>query len=376
MENRRTYVTVDIDAVKENFRQMEENLQPGTKLIAVVKANAYGHGAEALAAAVQDNPRIWGFATATVEEALELREGGIEKPIVILGYTFPEHCHQMVRQKLRPAVWKLAHAEAISRAAVQEGKTARIHLAVDTGMSRIGFADCRESVEVIRRIQKLPGIEIEGMFTHFARADEESLRPAEVQLQRYLDFARMLEEAGIAIPLKHCSNSAGILRFPEANLDAVRAGITIYGIYPSDDVEREPVRLRPVMEWKSHISYIKEVGAGVEVSYGGTYVTQGPTRIATIPVGYADGYPRSLSNKGYVLIWGQKAPILGRVCMDQFMVDVTGIPQAEDGDEVTLMGWDHGSCLSVDELGHLSGRFPYEFVCCISGRVPRVYLGQ
>lgn len=376
MENRRTYVTVDIDAVKENFRQMEKNLKPGTKIIAVVKANAYGHGADVLAGAIQENPRIWGFATATVEEALELRESGIRKPIVILGYTFPEHCHHLVHYELRPAVWKLDHAKAISRAAVQEGKTAKIHLALDTGMSRIGFPDSQESVELVREIQKLPGIEIEGMFTHFARADEVKLDPAELQLKRYLNFVQMLADQGIEIPIKHCSNSAGILRFPQANLDAVRAGITIYGIYPSDDVEREPVPLQPVMEWKSHISYIKEVGPGVEVSYGGTYVTQSTTRIATIPVGYADGYPRSLSNKGYVLIQGQKAPILGRVCMDQFMVDVSHIPQATDGDEVTLMGRDHGSYLSVDELGHLSGRFPYEFVCCISGRVPRVYLGQ
>lgn len=375
MENRRTYVTVDIGAVRENFRQMENNLKPQAKIIAVVKANAYGHGAAVLAGEIEENPRVWGFATATVEEAVELRESGITKPISILGYTFPENCGQLAHYDLRPAVWKLDHAREISQAAVEQGKKVFIHLAVDTGMSRIGFSDGRESLKEIQEIGKLPGLEIEGIFTHFARADEASLEPAREQLERYLSFLKLLEEAQIHVPLRHCSNSAGILRLPEANLDAVRAGITMYGIYPSDDVEREPVRLQPVMEWKSHISYIKEVGAGVEVSYGGTYVTEKPTRIATIPVGYADGYPRSLSNKGYVLVWGQKAPILGRVCMDQFMVDVTHIPQAADGDEVTLMGRDYGSVLTVDELGALSGRFPYEFVCCISSRVPRLYLG-
>lgn len=211
------------------------------------------------------------------------------------------------------------------------------------------------------------------MFTHFARADEADKSTAQKALQRYLAFADKLERAGIPIPLRHCSNSASILELPEAHLDMVRAGITIYGIYPSDEMDRKKNVLQPVMELKSHIAYIKKVPAGTPVSYGGTFVTERETRVATIPVGYGDGYPRSLSNKGYVLIGGQTAPIIGRVCMDQFMVDVTDI-EAHEQEEVTLLGKDGGAFLGIDELGRLSGRFPYEFACCINERVPRVYL--
>ena len=242
-------------------------------------------------------------------------------------------------------------------------------------MSRIGFADTEESVKEIEEMAKLPGLVLEGIFTHFARADEKDKSDAVSQLNRYLRFISLLQEAGISIPLRHCSNSAGILEMPEANMDAVRAGISMYGIYPSDEMDRNRIRLEPAMELKSHIVYIKEVPAGVPVSYGGTFVTDRPTRIATIPVGYADGYPRSLSSRGCVLIRGKRAPILGRICMDQFMADVTDIP-AEELDEVTLMGRDGEEFLSVDELGALSGRFPYEFVCDVSKRVPRIYVNE
>ena len=212
------------------------------------------------------------------------------------------------------------------------------------------------------------------MFTHFARADEYDRSPAMVQLERYLDFSRRVEEAGVEIPLHHCSNSAGIIRMPEANLNIVRAGITIYGIYPSSEVERDIVKLEPVMELKSHVTYVKDVPAGAAISYGGTYVADRKLRVATVPVGYADGYSRQLSNKGWVLIHGQKAPILGRVCMDQFMVDVTGIPDVKFGDRATLVGHDGDAYLSIDELAGLSGRFNYEFICDINKRVPREYL--
>ena len=230
-----------------------------------------------------------------------------------------------------------------------------------------------QGVKVSKIVSLTDDIKLNLACLLYTSADEADTAPAQRQLQRYLDFLEILSREGISIPIRHCSNSAGIIRLPQANLDVVRAGITIYGIYPSDEVEREPVHLQPVMEWKTHISYIKETGADVEVSYGGTFVTKEPARIATIPVGYADGYPRSLSGKGQVLIRGQRAPILGRICMDQFMVDVTHIPQAEDGDEVTLLGAQGDERITADELGRLSGRFPYEFVCCISKRVPRVY---
>ena len=369
----RVYAKIDLDAVEENFRLMKAGLKEGTKMIAVIKTDAYGHGALQIARLVEDYDYIWGYAAATVEEAVFLRENGIRKPILILGFTFPEDYEVMAEHEIRPAVFKLSMAKELSEAALRTGKTMKIHLALDTGMTRIGFADTEASVEVIKEIAKLPGLEIEGMFTHFARADEKDKTAARTQLKRYLDFAQLLEKAGVYIPLKHCSNSAGIMELQEANLDAVRAGITIYGIYPSDEMDREAMKLHPVMEIKSHIAYIKEVEAGVPVSYGGTYVTEKRTRIATIPVGYGDGYPRSLSNKGYVLLHGKQASILGRVCMDQFMVDVTDIP-AEELDEVTLMGVDGGAELSVDTMGHLSARFPYEFVCDVGKRIPRIYV--
>jgi alanine racemase len=241
-------------------------------------------------------------------------------------------------------------------------------------MTRIGFADKAESIPEIRKIQELSNIHIEGMFTHFAKADETDLQPAIVQMKRFQNFARTLEKEGISIPLLHCSNSAGIMRLEEAQMDLVRAGITIYGLYPSNEVDRNLLKLRPAMELKSTVSYVKDVPAGVGISYGGTYVTDKPIRVATIPVGYADGYPRSLSNKGYVLIHGKRAPILGRICMDQFMVNVTGIQDVNAGDQVTLIGNDGDACILMEELGDLSGRFAYEFACGISARVPRVYL--
>mgnify|MGYP000597885241 CR=1 FL=1 len=275
---------------------------------------------------------------------------------------------------VRIAVCDYETARKFNKAAEAAGKKGLIHLAADTGMTRIGFKDSEESLEEIRRIAALPNVEIEGLFTHFARADEYDRTPAMVQLKRYLDFADLLEKNGIHIPLHHCSNSAGIIRVPEANLNIVRAGITIYGIYPSEEVEKDIVMLKPVMSLKSHVSYVKDVEPGVQVSYGGTYTTDHVTKMATIPVGYADGYPRQLSNKGWVLIHGKKAPILGRVCMDQFMADVTEIDNVKKGDEVTLLGRDGDEFISIEEMGDLCGRFSYEFACDISPRVPRVYI--
>lgn len=371
----RVFAKIDLGAVRNNFFAMKEKLRDGTKIIAVVKADGYGHGAVPIARMAEPWDFIWGFAAATVEEAVELRLAGIKKPILILGCVFEEDYEKLTAYGIRPTVFQLSAARELSKTAVRTGTSLPVHLAVDTGMSRIGFADTEESVKEIEEMAKLPGLVLEGIFTHFARADEKDKSDAVSQLNRYLRFISLLQEAGISIPLRHCSNSAGILEMPEANMDAVRAGISMYGIYPSDEMDRNRIRLEPAMELKSHIVYIKEVPAGVPVSYGGTFVTDRPTRIATIPVGYADGYPRSLSSRGCVLIRGKRAPILGRICMDQFMADVTDIP-AEELDEVTLMGRDGEEFLSVDELGALSGRFPYEFVCDVSKRVPRIYVNE
>ena len=370
----RVKALISLDAVEYNFEQMKKNIKEGTKIVAVIKADAYGHGAVPIARMIQEYDYIWGFATATAQEALQLRRAGIRKPVLVIGLVFEEYYEKLVENEIRMAVCDYETARKFDEAAKKKGKKGLIHLAVDTGMTRIGFKDDKECLEEIRCIYELSDVRIEGLFTHFARADEYDRSPAMVQLKRYLDFAELLEKNGIHIPLHHCSNSAGIIRVPEANMDMVRAGITIYGIYPSDEVEKDIVKLKPVMELKSHVSYVKDVQPDTEVSYGGTFVTSRPTRMATIPVGYADGYPRQLSGKGWVLIHGKKAPICGRVCMDQFMVDVTEISDVKTGDEVTLLGRDGDEFISADTLGDLSGRFSYEFVCDINKRVPRIYL--
>ena len=370
----RVCAVISLDAVEENFKNMRANTNPKTRMIAVVKTDGYGHGAVPVAKLVEDYDYIWGFAVATAEEAQILKRNQIQKPILILGYTFEEHFEMLVRLDIRPVVFKLDTAIALSEEAGRQGKTIYVHLGLDTGMSRIGFTDTKESIEVILEIAKLPNLKIEGLFTHFARSDEADKTSAWGQFARCQDFLEKLSAAGIRIPLKHCSNNAGIIDLPEANMDAVRPGISIYGIYPSQEVKKESVPLKPVMQLKSHIVYIKELEAGIPVSYGGTFVTEKKTKVATIPVGYGDGYPRSLSGKGWVLIHGKKAPILGRVCMDQFMVDISEIDEAKELDEVTLFGESEGAILPVEDLSSICGRFPYEFVCDIGKRIPRVYV--
>lgn len=370
----RVKAVVSLDAIAHNFSEMRKNIQKDTKIIAVLKADGYGHGAEAIAHLIEDYDYIWGFAAATAQEALSLVSGGVTKPVLILGHVFEEDYEELAAAGIRIAVSEPASAKGYAAAGKSLGKTVHIHLALDTGMSRIGFSDSRESLEEIAALMEIPNLNIEGIFTHFARADEADIAPAVEQLEKFRSFTERLKKRGIHIPMEHCSNSAGIIRLPQANLNAVRAGITIYGIYPSKEVERTAVRLLPAMELKSHVSFVKTLPEGRAISYGGTFVTKRETVVATIPVGYADGYPRSLSNRGWVLIRGKKAPILGRVCMDQFMVDVTEIPGVHAGDSVTLMGKDGKEFLSVEELGDLSGRFSYEFICDISRRVPRVYI--
>ena len=369
----RIQADIDLDAFRFNLDSIKKNINENTQIITVLKADGYGHGAVPLAKEAEKEERVWGIAVATVEEALELRRGGIKKPLLILGYTYQEDYDLIAAEELRPTVFKLSMAQELSRAALRKNKTVKIHIKIDTGMSRIGYRDLEKSVPEILEISRLPGLEIEGLFTHFARADEKETTPAYQQLEKYQAFQKALKEAGLKIPLCHCSNSAGIIRMPEANMDAVRARIILYGLYPSEEVEKEPVPLKPLMTLKSHIAYIKTLEPGVQISYGGTYTTQKETRVATIPVGYADGYARSLSNKGWVLIRGKKAPILGRVCMDQFMVDVTDIPEVRELDEVILLGKSGDQQITMEELGELSGRFNYEFACCISKRVPRIY---
>ncbi|MCR5294927.1 MAG: alanine racemase [Lachnospiraceae bacterium] len=365
---------IDLDALAFNFDTMYRKLSPGAKLAAVIKADGYGHGALEIARLLEDRPYLWGFAVAAAEEALELRRGGIKKPIMLLSYAFCESWKDMIEQDIRFTVFDLDTAAGISDLAVKLGKEAYIHIALDTGMSRIGFADNTRSIQEIKTISVLPSIVIEGLFTHFAQADEPSIAPAQSQLERYLDFSDKLKKDGVRIPIRHTSNSAGIFRLKEAHLDMARAGITLYGLLPSDEIAEEVKGILPVMRLVSHISFVKDLSPGSKVSYGGTFTADKEMRVATIPVGYADGYPRLLSGKGHVLIRGKRAGILGRVCMDQFMVDVTEIEGAARGDEVVLLGSQGEEFISAEQLGALSGRFNYELVCDIGKRVPRCFM--
>lgn len=371
----RVWAEVDLTAARSNMENMHRNLKPGTKMIAVIKTDGYGHGAVRIAETLEPLDYLWGYAVAAYEEAAELREAGLKKPILILGYTF-QYCYEdLIRQEIRPVCFREDMLEELSEAAARIGKPAKVHIGVDTAMSRIGVRSDAEGLAFVKKALETPGIEVEGIFTHFSKADETAVENTERQIREFTEFCGRIEkELGYRIPIQHCSNSAGIVRFPAANLDLVRAGITLYGLWPSAEVPKDIVALKPLLSLYSHIVYVKTVPAGTAVSYGGTYVTEKEKRIATIPVGYGDGYARSLSNKGYVLIHGKRARILGRVCMDQFMVDVTEIPEAAEGDKVTLIGTDGGENISLELLGELSGRFNYEFACDLGKRIPRVYI--
>lgn len=369
----RVRADIDLDAVLYNMESMHKKLKPGTKIAAVVKADGYGHGAVEISRVLENLPYLWGYAVATSNEAMQLVEAGRKKPIIILGLSFPEQFEEIVENDLRPAVCTYETAQALSDIAAEKNKVCRIHIKVDTGMSRIGFQVTPESADMVARISKLPNIMIEGIFTHFARADESSKAPAYEQFKQFEKMIAMVEEKGVQIPLKHCSNSAGIVEIPECNMDMVRAGITLYGLWPSEEVDKTKISLKSVMSLRSRVAYVKELLPGRQISYGGTFTVKKKMTVATVPVGYGDGYARGLSNKGWVLIKGQKAPICGRVCMDQCMVDVTDIPGVKIGDTVTLLGKDADEEITMEQLGELSGRFNYEFACLITPRVPRIY---
>ena len=371
----RVWAEVDLDAIWENMVHMKENIAENTKILAVIKTDGYGHGGVPIAKMLEQLDFMFGYAAATYEEAHVLREAGVKKPILILGYTFPYCYEELIREEIRPAVYRRDTVEELAAAAAKVGKKAKVHIKVDTGMGRIGITPDEEGLEFVRFLIEHPELEVEGIFTHFAKSDEADKTSANHQLELFQNFIDKIQtELGITIPVKHCSNSAAILEMPQANMDMVRAGITTYGLYPSEEVSKDIVPLRAAMSLYSHIVYCKMIHAGQSVSYGGLFTAQTDTRVATSPVGYGDGYPRSLSGRGYVLIHGKRAPILGRVCMDQFMVDISEIPEAMDGDKVTLLGMDGTERITAEELGELSGRFNYEFVCDLGKRIPRVYI--
>jgi alanine racemase len=343
-------------------------------MVAVVKADGYGHGAVPLARMFESMDEVWGYAVATIEEGIQLRLKGMKKPILLLGGIFPDQYEQLIKNEIRMNIFSREMAEDVAVCAARLGKKAYGHIKIDTGMSRLGFFATDEGVEEICAIDKDEYLELEGIFTHFARADETDKTFTDQQMERFAWMIDRLHENGIDFPYHHCANSAGIIESRGTTRELVRAGISIYGLYPSEEVEMDVVKLQPALSLTASVSSVKWLPAGTPVSYGGTFVTEKDTRIATIPVGYGDGYPRSLSNRGYVLLHGKKAPILGRVCMDQFMVDVTDIPDVNFGDRATLIGRDGEEMLPVETLSELSGRFNYEFVCDLGKRIPREYV--
>lgn len=385
----RVYANIDLDAIRFNMEQTALNIKPGTKIFGVIKSDGYGHGASPIARELEPLDCLCGFAVATLEEALILKKSGIKKTILILGYPFPYGYEEMIKEDFRVTVFEWETVRQLSACVERMNKDgkrtgnglpdykANVHVKVDTGMSRIGIRPDGDGLEFVKRTMHMPGIEVEGIYTHFAGADEKDKSAARRQLHVFQEFVTQIEkETGERIPLCHCSNSAGIIEMQDANMDAVRAGIMLYGLWPSQDVSQDVISLRPAMELKSQIIYIKEVEAGTPVSYGGTFVASRPTMVATIPVGYGDGYPRGLSNKGHVLVHGRRAPVIGRVCMDQFMVDITDIPGVQEGTPVTLIGKDGEERITMEQLGELSGRFNYELACLIGKRVPRIYIRE
>ena len=368
----RCYAEISLEAIGHNIREVKKRLPEGVKLLGVVKANAYGHGAVPVASYLEN--QVDYFATATIEEAVELRENGISAPILILGYVSPSQYGDLVEYDITQTIDSYAQALALEKEAAHQNRKAKAHLAVDTGMTRIGFQVTEHDADEAAKIADLPHIELEGMFTHFSCADQEDKTYCSVQMEKYDKMTALLAERGVTIPLRHICNSAGIMEFDDHRFEMVRSGIITYGIYPSEEVKKERLDLIPALSWKSHVIHVKEVGPGIGVSYGATYVTEKPmTRIATVSAGYADGYPRALSNQGCVLIHGKKAPIIGRICMDQMMVDVTDIPDVQVEDVVTLVGTDGDETITIEEIANPAARFDYEMLCDISSRVTRVY---
>lgn len=367
----RTYAKIDLDAILHNINEVKKRINQRVKVMAVIKADGYGHGSTVLGDFLKNEVDYYGVAT--IEEAIELREYGITLPILILGYTSPSQYSAIIKYDITQTIYNIETAKEMSKTAVQCGKKAKIHIALDTGMTRIGFAANEAGVLEVEEVFTLSNLIVEGLFTHFSCADEVDKSYSELQINRYDNFVELLEHRGRHIPIKHMCNSAGIMEFDHHRFDMVRSGIITYGLYPSEDVNKNAIELKPALEWKTHVVNVKTVDAGRGVSYGKTYITKGKTKIATVSIGYADGYPRALSSKGKVLIHGEYAPIIGRICMDQMMIDVTHIDNVKIEDEVTLVGNDGYYSISVEELANMAGSFNYEFVCGIGKRVPRIY---
>lgn len=370
----RVCASVNLDAVKNNIKAIHAKQGDGLKIMAVVKSDGYGHGALPIARCLEEEDYIYGFATATAEEALILRRCGIAKPIMILGYAFPYAYEDMIRENIAFTVFREDMLDEISQIAVRLNKTANVHVKVDTGMHRIGIQTDEKGMDFIRKLLKMPGIHAEGIFTHLANADAEKKEDAYEQVEAFKSFMDGIKkETDYVFPVRHCFNSAALMEMKDETFNVGRVGIAMYGVWPSDEMKKDCLVLQPALSLYSKIVYIKTLPADSKISYGGTFVTSKETKVATVPVGYGDGYPRGLSNCGYVLIRGKRCPILGRVCMDQFMVDITHLPEIEEGEKVTLIGADGGEMITVEQLCDLYGGFRYEMICDIGKRVPKEY---
>ncbi len=363
-----TCLNIDLDALQHNLELVQS--KAGVAVMAVVKADAYGLGAVTVSHALQEQCAF--FGVANIAEAMELRRAGIRKPILILGRVPVSAYALVVREEIRITLFIYDDAVALSEEAQRQGKTAIVHFAIDTGMSRIGCQATAESADLCVQMASLPGIVAEGLFSHFACADCADLASARQQSELFAAFDAMLRSRGLALPIRHMDNSAGIMNFNTC-YEMVRSGIVTYGMYPSDEVDPQSLPIRPVMQWVTRVAYVKTLPAGRQIGYGGTYTTTKETVIATLPVGYADGYRRSLSGIGHVLIHGKRAPILGRVCMDQIMVDVTDIPDVALDDKVILIGRSGEEEITVDDIAAATGTINYEIVCGLSRRIPRAY---
>ncbi|MBR3833696.1 MAG: alanine racemase [Lachnospiraceae bacterium] len=366
----RIYARINMDNLRYNIMKMKARLKSDMKILAVVKADAYGHGAVGVSLRIRDLADY--FGVATIDEAMELRNAGIKEPILIIGYTDSEDFHKLIDYDITQAVYDVAECEKLSKVAIEAGRKIKVHLKVDTGMGRIGFASNKAGVEEALKLMSMEGLEIEGIFTHYAKADEIDKAYSYSQKEKFLEFIAGVEAGGMSFAIKHIDNSAGTMEMDDDEFDMVRLGIVTYGLYPSEEVDKS-TEIKPVMSLISHISHVKTVEPGTAISYGGTYVAETTRRIATVTVGYADGYPRAQSNLGRVIVRGQYAPIVGRVCMDQMMIDVTDIPEVLVKDEVILIGGTDDKYISVEEVAQYANSFNYELVCHIGRRVPHVY---
>jgi len=366
----RSYVAVNLDAITHNLNQLQSCLHDGVKSMAVVKANAYGHGSVTVAKHIEE--QIDYFAVAGLDEAIELREGGIQKPVLVLSYVSPMLYEELISHNITATIYNYDEAKMLSDLAMANGKRAKVHVAVDTGMGRIGFFPNEEGADAVEAISCLGGIELEGMFSHYACADSGDKSDAFSQTELFDFFIGLMEQRGIQIPLKHICNSAGTMDF-DKQYDMCRLGIALYGLYPSEEMRQDAIHLIPAMEVVSHVVHVKTIPEGYKVGYGHIYEAPSERKIATISIGYADGYNRCFTGVGYVLIKGKKAPVVGRVCMDLMMVDVTDIDDVKVGEHATILGENHGVRITAEELGEMSHSFNYEVICTFMQRVPRIY---